>query len=82
MLEDLDPEILGINHFLEPGYAAFAVTQVTSKLISYDLERILNVVKSLVGEVDFSMHIVLTANSSEDSFVPDTSGKGKRERRA
>ena len=29
MLEALDPEILSARHLMEPGYAAFAVTQVS-----------------------------------------------------
>lgn len=41
VLQDLDPDILSAKHFLEPGYASFAVTQVASKLISDDLCGIL-----------------------------------------
>ena len=79
MLAVEDPDILGIEHFLEPGYAAFAVAQVTSKLISYDLQRILNIVKSLVGEVDFSVHVVPSAHSSDETLAHDKTGKGKQE---
>ena len=77
MLEEVDPGILGIEHFLEPGYAAFAVAQVTSKLISYDLTRILDIVKSLVGEVDFSVHVIPSANSSDETLAHDKSSKDK-----
>ena len=76
LLAELDPDILGVEHFLEPGYAAFAVTQITSKLISYDLEKILAIIKKLVGEVDFSFRIV--PNAAEES-PPSSSGKGKQE---
>ena len=41
MLQEADPDILSAKHFLEPGYASFAVTQVASKLISDDLCSIL-----------------------------------------
>ena len=78
MLSKVDPNILGIEHFLEPGYSAFAVTQVTSKLISDDLKRVVEIVKSLVGEVDFSFHIHSTAKS-EESLASTLSGKGKKD---
>ncbi|KAK9233846.1 hypothetical protein V1525DRAFT_415095 [Lipomyces kononenkoae] len=67
-LRALDPEILSVKHIIEPGYAAFAVSQVASKLISYDLEQLLNNVKLLVGEVDFSFHIISTENSSAETL--------------
>lgn len=41
LLGNLDSDILSIHHFMEPGYAAFAVTQVASRLISDDLEKLL-----------------------------------------
>ena len=79
MLSQLDPQILGIDHFLEAGYSAFAVTQITSKLISFDLKRVVAIVKSLVGEVDFSFHIVSTASSSDASLATIVPSKGKRD---
>ncbi|KAK9427557.1 hypothetical protein V1505DRAFT_403823, partial [Lipomyces doorenjongii] len=67
-LRALDPEILSVKHIIEPGYAAFAVSQVASKLISDDLEMLLKNVKRLVGEVDFSFHIISTENSSSETL--------------
>ncbi|KAK9358397.1 hypothetical protein V1504DRAFT_435832 [Lipomyces starkeyi] len=67
-LRALDPDILSVKHIIEPGYAAFAVSQVASKLIRDDLERLLKNVKRLVGEVDFSFHIISTENSSSETL--------------
>ena len=76
-LQELDPQILSAKHFLEPGYASFAVTQVASKLIHDDLHRILTHVKKLVGVVDFSFHVVST--DSESTLALDTDTKGKQD---
>ncbi|KAK9492055.1 hypothetical protein V1508DRAFT_419947 [Lipomyces doorenjongii] len=67
-LRALDPEILSVKHIIEPGYAAFAVSQVASKLISDDLNMLLKNVKLLVGEVDFSFHIISTEDSSSETL--------------
>jgi hypothetical protein len=45
--------ILSMDHVLEPGYATYAVLQVTFTLVSVDLEKLIANVKVLVGEVDF-----------------------------
>jgi len=72
----LDPKILGVYHILEPGYAAFAVTQVATRLIDDDLKDLLRLAKSLVGEVDFSFHIEsTTSNSSETTLATGEKGK-------
>ena len=39
-LEALDADILSINHIAEPGYAAFAVTQIASSLVSDELGKL------------------------------------------
>ena len=71
MLEKLDPEILSVRHVTEPGYAAFAVTQVASQLINDDLKRLLSSAKMLIGEIDFSVVVVNESGKG--------GGKGKRE---
>lgn len=40
-LEALDADILSINHISEPGYAAFAVMQTASSLISDDMSKLI-----------------------------------------
>ena len=70
-LEQLDSDLLSINHMAEPGYSAFAVTQVAASMISYDLDKLIDNVKSLVGEVDFSYHIVSTGSSSDEALDED-----------
>ena len=40
-LEELDADILSINHIAEPGYSAFAVMQIASSLISDDLGKLI-----------------------------------------
>ncbi|KAF1938497.1 hypothetical protein EJ02DRAFT_383606, partial [Clathrospora elynae] len=59
-LEMVDPEILSLRHIAEPGYAAFAVMSISTRCIHMDLERLLTVVKKLVGELDFSFHVIST----------------------
>ncbi|KAF2398667.1 hypothetical protein EJ06DRAFT_87904 [Trichodelitschia bisporula] len=56
-MEALDRDILSVRHIHEPGYAAFAVTQISTQSIISDLEVLLTNVKELVGELDFSFHI-------------------------
>ena len=77
-LQEMDPQILSAKHFLEPGYASFAVTQVASKLINDDLCNILERVKRLVGVVDFSFHVVSVANDSDSTLVHEET-KGKQD---
>lgn len=40
-LEELDADILSINHIAEPGYSAFAVMQIASSLVSDDMEKLI-----------------------------------------
>ncbi|MCJ1317830.1 hypothetical protein MMC15_003157 [Xylographa vitiligo] len=77
-MKEIDADILSINHIAEPGYAAFAVTQVASSLIHDDLDKLLTNVKELVGETDFSFHIISSTESS-DASLPLDQGKGKRD---
>ncbi|KAF2762797.1 hypothetical protein EJ05DRAFT_534275 [Pseudovirgaria hyperparasitica] len=70
-LEELDRDILSVRHVAEPGYAAFAVIQISARCLVEDLERLLRGVRELVGELDFSFHVVSTgdAGSSEETLV-------------
>lgn len=79
-LEALDADILSIDHVTEPGYSAFAVMQVASSMISDDLEKLLENVKALVGEVDFSFRVNSgSADSSTDGLLRGGDDKGKRD---
>ena len=40
-LEELDADILSIDHIAEPGYSAFAVLQIASSHISNDLGQLI-----------------------------------------
>lgn len=71
-LEELDRGILDIRHVEEPGYSAYAVMQVTSSLVTADLKRLVEHVKELVGEVDFSFRVV-------DSDENNVGAKGKKD---
>ncbi|KAJ6109216.1 hypothetical protein N7486_001450 [Penicillium sp. IBT 16267x] len=62
-LEALDKDILSIKHIAEPGFAAFAVLQISTRCIVGDVERLMWHVKGLVGELDFSFHAVSTADA-------------------
>ncbi|KAJ6194764.1 hypothetical protein J3E72DRAFT_387490 [Bipolaris maydis] len=77
-LEMVDPEILSLKHITEPGYAAFAVMAVSTRCIDMEVERLLKAVKGLVGELDFSFHIVSTSEeegSSKETLVQRSSRK-------
>lgn len=41
-LEAIDADILHISHITEPGYAAFAVMQIASSLISDDMGKLIS----------------------------------------
>jgi hypothetical protein len=90
-LDALDKDLLSIRHIAEPGYAGFAVMQVGSRCIIDDLKRLMAGVKDLVGELDFSYHVVSTtgdgtsgeggASSSETLIRHTTSGRGEQARK-
>jgi hypothetical protein len=72
-LEALDSGILDARHVEEPGYSAFAVMQVGNSLINYDLQKLMEAIKELVGETDFSWKV----SDSEVTLTGDGNGKGK-----
>ena len=81
-----DPGILSIKHINEPCYAAFAVLEIASILISQEMAAVQATVRELVGEVDFSVHVegrkVLGGSDSDlDINTPEHGelgdGKGK-----
>ena len=49
--------------------------QIASSLVSDDLGKLIKNVKELVGEVDFSFHIISSAESSDDSLAEHKGGK-------
>ncbi|WPH01933.1 Hypothetical protein R9X50_00478700 [Acrodontium crateriforme] len=67
-LEELDKDILSVRHIAEPGYSSFAVVQIATRCIVDDLKEALEKIKELVGELDFSYHIVSTADSSTNEL--------------
>ncbi|TID19071.1 MFS transporter [Venturia nashicola] len=67
-LEEIDHDILSVRHIAEPGYAAFAVIQISSRCIIAELDVLLRNVKEIFGELDFSFHIVSTASSLSDTL--------------
>ncbi|GAB7357843.1 hypothetical protein MBLNU230_g0014t1 [Neophaeotheca triangularis] len=81
-LEEMDRDILSVRHIAEPGYACFAVLQIGTKCIIDDLKGLLAGVKELVGELDFSYHVVEGEEgekhlSQETLVFSDGRGKGK-----
>lgn len=66
-LEAIDPDVLSVKHVTEPGYAAFAVMQIASSLISEDMSKLIWNVKALVGEVDFSFHMGSVPDAVKDA---------------
>ena len=65
-LEALDGDLLSVRHIAEPGYASFAVVQIGTQCLVDDLKDLLAAVKELVGELDFSYHIISTADASKN----------------
>lgn len=55
LLANIDNDILSTRHVLEPGYADFAVIQVSYTLLGDDLEGLLEEAKKLVGEAKFDV---------------------------
>lgn len=82
----VDPGILSVKHIREPCYAAFAVLEVASILIMLEMHQVLNKVKELVGEVDFSIHINdakdSSGSSSESLFDPRNQTRGDEDKAA
>jgi hypothetical protein len=72
-MESVDPEVLSVKHVAEPCYAAFAVLEVASSLVGQEMSNIVKGVQNLVGEVDFSFHVM----DSDVSLGDTDSGKGK-----
>lgn len=65
-IDEMDQDLLSIRHIAEPGYASFAVIQIGTKCIIDDLKKLLADVKELVGELDFSYHVISTADPSKN----------------
>jgi hypothetical protein len=78
-LEALDKGILDARHVEEPGYSAYAVMQVCSSLVIDDLARLVDHVKDLVGETDFSFKVSISESSVESTTSERSSGKGKKD---
>ncbi|EME49428.1 hypothetical protein DOTSEDRAFT_68258 [Dothistroma septosporum NZE10] len=78
-LESIDVDILSIRHIAEPEYSAFAVTTICAKCINDDIVKITKHVKTLVGEIDFSFHVISTSEeaSDESSLSSDEEKKTK-----
>jgi len=72
----IDPQILSVQHINEPCYAAFAVLEIASVLIMQETAGVLGKVKELVGEVDFSLHMIESGGSSSSGSMNGL-GKGK-----
>ena len=57
LVQDEMPEELAIGHVEENGYAVFAALAVSMRLASVEVERCVELVKSLVGEVDLKWNL-------------------------
>ncbi|EEA25268.1 hypothetical protein TMatcc_006510 [Talaromyces marneffei ATCC 18224] len=64
-LKEVDKDILNICHAAEPGYAAFSVLHLAGRCIAGDLERLIESVRELVGELDFSFHVISQLSEME-----------------
>lgn len=57
-LDKIDKDLLSVRHIAEPGYASFAVIQIGTRCLSDDLRMLMEGVRELVGELDFSLSVV------------------------
>ncbi|RMZ88575.1 hypothetical protein DV736_g4207, partial [Chaetothyriales sp. CBS 134916] len=71
----VDPEILSVHHIREPCYPAFAVLEVASTLVQDEVEKISGLVRQLVGEVDFSFHVISTTDEAQGQRHGRVGGK-------
>ncbi|KAI7510959.1 hypothetical protein KC347_g3845 [Hortaea werneckii] len=71
-LESIDPDLLSIRHIAEPEYSAFAVITICAQAINHDLAGLLEHVKALVGETDFSFQAFAPSSTSTDSDSVDS----------
>lgn len=74
LLDSNSEDMLSTRHVFEPGYAAFAVMQVSSTMLADDLEGLLEETKVLVGEINFSTNIT-GANDLEKGTYPVVTGE-------
>ena len=73
-LDEIDRDLLSVRHIAEPGYATFSVTQLGVKCVIDDLKVLLGDVRGLVGELDFSFHVVSTADEEGEGEETVTFG--------
>ncbi|KAK3618008.1 hypothetical protein LTR56_024918 [Elasticomyces elasticus] len=66
-LDEMDKDILSVRHIAEPGYSSFAVIQIGTRCVIDDLRKLLALVKELVGELDFSYHVVSTTDATRNN---------------
>jgi predicted Zn-dependent protease len=52
-LRELDPDVLSIKHMQDAGYSAYAVMEIISSMITYNLDGLVTRVESLVGVISF-----------------------------
>lgn len=79
-MQSVDPGILSVQHIAEPCYAVFAVLEVASRLIVEEVGEILTRVQELVGEVDFSFHVVSTKSDDGGSVRTLLGAEGEGEK--
>lgn len=72
LLSTVDPGILSVSHVAEPCYAAFAVLQIASQLINLEVDKLVTDIRKIVGEVDFSFHVLSTAERAETGTDGDS----------
>ena len=70
-LEEWDKNILSVRHVNEPGYAAFAVLQLSARCIELDMEKLIDRIKDLVGELDFSFRVEHSTGESAEGSRED-----------
>jgi hypothetical protein len=78
-LEAIDSTILSVRHVNEPGYAAFAVLQLAARCCGNDIDQLIENVKALVGELDFSIHTNEGYGVRVSSDVMDDDGEKAKE---
>lgn len=58
----IDSDILGSRHVCETGYAAFAVMQVATTMLTFEMEGLLEETRKLVGEISYGEEATVIQN--------------------
>lgn len=75
-LNEISPDSLDMRRLIHACYAAFTVNQITGSLLNAEMTKLTKLIKELVGEIDFTFHVMST-NDDSASTLTNTYSYGK-----